>query len=47
MALPGGYIAGLLWDKVSPEATFVYGLILAIISAVSLSLVFVRGLAGR
>ncbi|MDL2122830.1 MAG: MFS transporter [Deltaproteobacteria bacterium] len=40
VALPGGYIAGLLWDKVSPEATFGYGLILAIVSAVSL--VFVR-----
>jgi len=40
VALPGGYIAGLLWDKVSPEATFGYGLILAIISAVSL--VFVK-----
>jgi MFS family permease len=40
VALPGGYIAELLWDKVSPEATFGYGLILAIISAVSL--VFVR-----
>jgi MFS family permease len=40
VALPGGYIAGLLWDKVSPEATFAYGLILAIISAVSL--VFVK-----
>ncbi|MCK4326221.1 MFS transporter, partial [bacterium] len=23
VALPGGYIAGLLWDKLSPEATFV------------------------
>jgi len=42
VALPGGYIAGLLWDKVSPEATFGYGLILAIISAVSL--IFVRAL---
>ena len=40
VSLPGGYIAGLLWDKVSPEATFGYGLILAIISAVSI--VFVR-----
>jgi len=40
VALPGGYIAGLLWDKVSPEATFVYGFILAIVSAVSL--VFVK-----
>lgn len=36
VALPGGYIAGLLWDKISPEATFGYGLILAIISAVLL-----------
>jgi MFS family permease len=36
VALPGGYIAGLLWDKVSPEATFGYGLILAIVSAVLL-----------
>jgi MFS family permease len=40
VALPGGYIAGLLWDKVSPEATFVYGLILAIVSAVLL--IFVK-----
>ena len=34
VALPGGYLAGLLWDKISPEATFVYGLALAIISIV-------------
>jgi len=34
VALPGGYIAGLLWDKISPEATFAYGLALAIISTV-------------
>jgi len=40
VALPGGYIAGLLWDKVSPEATFGYGLILAIVSAVLL--IFVK-----
>lgn len=33
VALPGGYIAGMLWDKISPEATFVYGLTLAIISS--------------
>ena len=32
VALPGGFIAGLLWDKINPEATFVYGLILALIS---------------
>jgi MFS family permease len=40
VALPGGYIAGFLWDKVSPEATFGYGLILAIVSAVLL--IFVK-----
>ncbi|HLD10817.1 MAG TPA: MFS transporter [Candidatus Nanoarchaeia archaeon] len=31
VALPGGYIAGLLWDKISPEATFVYAMILSLI----------------
>ena len=34
VALPGGYIAGVLWDNISPEATFMYGLALAIISIV-------------
>ena len=34
VALPGGYIAGMLWDKISPEATFVYGFLLAIISLI-------------
>lgn len=32
VALPGGLIAGLLWDKICPEATFVYGFALSIIS---------------
>ena len=40
VALPGGYVAGLLWDKVCPEATFVYGLILTATSAVLL--IFVK-----
>jgi MFS family permease len=40
VALPGGYIAGMLWDKISPEATFVYGLTLAVIS--SLLLLYVK-----
>jgi MFS family permease len=31
-ALPGGFIAGLLWDKISPESTFAYGFALSIIS---------------
>jgi len=34
VALPGGFIAGLLWDKIGPEATFIYGLTLAIASTV-------------
>ena len=32
VALPGGFIAGLLWDKISPETTFIYGFVLAVIS---------------
>ena len=32
VALPGGFIAGMLWDKISPEATFMYGCILAMLS---------------
>jgi MFS family permease len=32
VALPGGFIAGLLWDRICPEATFVYGFALSIIS---------------
>ena len=39
VALPGGYIAGLLWDKISPETTFIYGLTLAVISLVLLTFV--------
>lgn len=38
VALPGGYIAGLLWDKINPEATFIYGFTLACISAITLLL---------
>lgn len=33
VALPGGYFAGLLWDKVNPEATFIYGFALSLIAA--------------
>jgi len=36
VALPGGYLAGMLWDRVGPEATFVYGLALAVVSALLL-----------
>lgn len=43
VALPGGYIAGMLWDKLGPEATFVYGLVLAVVSSVLLMGVRGRG----
>ena len=36
VALPGGYIAGMLWDTIGPKATFVYGLTLAVISSLLL-----------
>jgi MFS family permease len=39
VALPGGFIAGILWDKISPEATFIYGFVLAIISLLLFTLV--------
>lgn len=32
VALPGGIIIGLIWDKISPETIFFYGLIFALIS---------------
>ena len=41
MALPGRYIAGMLWDKISPEATFVYGFLLAMVSLIVF--IFVKG----
>jgi len=41
VALPAGFIAGLLWDKIRPEATFLYGLILVIISM--FLFIFVKG----
>ena len=45
VALPGGYIAGLLWDQISPETTFVYGLVLAVVSLVLFT--FVKDTVGR
>jgi MFS family permease len=35
-ALPGGFIAGLLWDRLRPEATFVYAIALSLIAVVLL-----------
>ncbi len=34
VALPGGFVAGLLWDKINPEATFLFGFTLALIAIV-------------
>jgi len=34
VALPGGFIAGILWDTISPEATFIYGIALTIMSLI-------------
>lgn len=39
VALPGGFIAGLLWDKISPEATFIYGFGLAVVSVILFMLI--------
>jgi MFS family permease len=36
VALPGGLIAGTLWDKVSPQATFLYGIVLSMVALVIL-----------
>jgi len=36
VALPAGVIAGLLWDRISPETTFIYGFVLSIVAAASL-----------
>ena len=34
VALPGGLIAGIMWDKISPEATFLFAVSLTICSLV-------------
>lgn len=44
-ALPGGFVAGLLWDHLQPEATFIYGLSL---TGLSMGLfLFVKGRSGH
>lgn len=35
-ALPGGLLAGFLWDRIDPEATFFFGFALALVSAAML-----------
>ena len=32
VALPGGYIAGMLWDLYAPSYTFLFGAILAVLA---------------
>jgi len=39
VALPGGFIAGVIWDTISPMATFIYGLILTILAVFLFSFV--------
>ena len=34
VALPGGFIAGLIWDTISPEGTFLYAIILTVFSLI-------------
>ena len=41
VALPGGFFAGVLWDKINPDATFIYGAALAIIAIILF--LFVKG----
>jgi len=37
-ALPAGYIAGMLWSHVNPQATFLFGTAMGIISVIAFSL---------
>ena len=37
--LPAGIFAGLLWEYIDPVATFIYGAILALLSAIFLAFV--------
>ncbi len=39
VALPGGFIAGLIWDKINPEAMFVYSIVLVFVSMILFSFV--------
>lgn len=42
VALPGGFFAGLLWDKVNPETTFIYGFVLAITATMAFTCLHVE-----
>jgi len=41
-SLPAGYIAGILWSKINPNATFLFGAIIGIISVLAFGLVLNR-----
>lgn len=42
MALPGSFIAGLLWDKIDPTATFVYSMVLSLMAIILIGFVKIR-----
>lgn len=46
-ALPAGVISGLLWDTISPEATFIYGFVLSFVAAALLLMSRSRLMPGR
>ncbi|MFA6528995.1 MAG: MFS transporter, partial [Candidatus Gracilibacteria bacterium] len=39
VALPGGFFAGMIWDKIGPNGTFIYGSILAVLALIMFSFV--------
>lgn len=45
--LPGGIIAGLLWDSIGSHATFEFGAVMAIVSLVLLAVVAPREIRGQ
>jgi len=47
VALPGGFIAGFLWDKINPTATFIYAITLTLISLFLLSFIVKDGFSKK
>ena len=43
-ALPGGLISGILWQQISPSATFVFGAVMSLVGLLLVTLVAVPGL---
>lgn len=46
-ALPAGFMAGQLWTKVNPNATFLFGMIIGIIAVAAFYLLLYKGEAAR